>query len=107
MVGAPTSEAQLTYKIALGCIVLVAQGCIVVVGASGQLRGLVEVDGGSAEVVGLALGAEASAVMVARDVDAEVTVLPELLQVIDTPVEASVIEVAPDVERWALWGGGL
>ena len=45
--------------------------------------------------------------MVARDVDAEVTVLPELLQVIDAPVEASVIEVAPDVERWALWGGGL
>ena len=45
--------------------------------------------------------------MVARDVDAEVAVLPELLQVIDTPVEASVIEVAPDVERWALWRGGL
>ena len=107
MVGAPTSEAQLTYEIALGCIVLVAQGGIVVVGASGQLRRLVEVEGGSAEVVGLALGAETSAVMVARDVDAEVAVLPELLQVIDTPVEASVIEVAPDVEGWALWGGGL
>ena len=86
---------------------LVAHGGIVVVGASGQLRGLVEVEGCSAEVVGLALGAETSPVMVARDVDAEVTVLPELLQVIDAPVEASVIEVAPDVERWALWGGGL
>ena len=86
---------------------LVAQGGIVVVGASGQLRGLVEVEGCSAEVVGLALGAETSAVMVARDVDAEVTVLPELLQVIDAPVEASVIEVAPDVKGWALWGGGL
>ena len=45
--------------------------------------------------------------MVARDVDAEVTVFPELLQVIDAPVEASVIEVAPDVEGRALWGGGL
>ena len=45
--------------------------------------------------------------MVARDVDAEVTVLPELLQVIDAPVEASVIEVASDVEGRALWGGGL
>ena len=86
---------------------LIAQGGIVVVGASGQLRCLVEVEGGSAEVVGLALGAEASAVVVARDVDAEVAVLPELLQVIDTPVEASVIEVAPDVEGRALWGGGL
>ena len=86
---------------------LVAQGGIVVVGASGQLRGLVEVEGGSAEVVGLALGAEASTVVVSRDVDAEVTVLPELLQVIDAPVEASVIEVAPDVKGWALWGGGL
>ena len=107
MVGAPISEAQLTYEIALGRIVLVAQGGIVVVGASGQLRGLVEVERGSAEVVGLALGAEVSAVMVARDVDAEVAVLPELLQVIDAPVEASIIEVAPDVERWALWGGGL
>ena len=86
---------------------LVAHSGIVVVGASGQLRGLVEVEGCSAEVVGLALGAETSAVMVARDVDAEVAVLPELLQVIDAPVEASVIEVASNVEGWALRGGGL
>ena len=107
MVGAPTSEAQLTYEIALGRIVLAAQGGIVVVGTLSQLRRLVEVERCSAEVVGLALGAETSAVMVARDVDAEVTVLPELLQVIDAPVEASVIEVASNVEGWALRGGGL
>lgn len=65
LVGKAPSEAQFSYEIALGSIVL-AQGCIVVVGATGKRGGFVEVEWGSAEVVGLAHGAEvATAVMIA------------------------------------------